>query len=231
LRGKEPHSSLARVEFCFGYKLDDAFKVDVKKSSVRFDPGLEDGLEELISPCLRESNLRYRRRQAVAVSGGVDHSSSNKSVSDTPNTNKATVSSVDGENDLAVVSNNLGPSVSISTQIHDNVDASQLYVKAVDSLPNGSLWAPCLNSKSSVNYSTGLKLNKEHDFYAKVYSRAASGNSVEGMDLLLWALCAAEQNNTKDELSEMWEDIREEVSSNLRKLLRPQTVPTDAELS
>jgi hypothetical protein len=45
------------------------------------------------------------------------------------------------------------------------------------------------------------------------------------MDLLLWALAAAEQNNTDKELQALWEDMREEVSSNLRKLLRNTDLP------
>jgi hypothetical protein len=45
------------------------------------------------------------------------------------------------------------------------------------------------------------------------------------MDLLLWALAAAELNNTDGELQALWEDMREEVSSNLRKLLRNTDIP------
>jgi len=43
--------------------------------------------------------------------------------------------------------------------------------------------------------------------------------------LLLWALAAAEFNSTDEELQPIWEDIREEVSSNLRKLLRNVKIP------
>jgi hypothetical protein len=64
-------------------------------------------------------------------------------------------------------------------------------------------------------------LNKHHDFYQKIYKRAAAnGFAVEGMDLLLWAFAVAEQNNTNAELEPIFEDIRSEVSNNLRKLLR-----------
>ena len=49
--------------------------------------------------------------------------------------------------------------------------------------------------------------------------------SVQGMDLLLWALALAEQNNINAELEPVFSDIREEVSSNLKKLLRNISVP------
>ena len=50
------------------------------------------------------------------------------------------------------------------------------------------------------------------------------------MDLLLWAFSAAEQNNSDDELQPIFEDIRQEISINLEKLLRDSPLPTDKEL-
>jgi hypothetical protein len=50
------------------------------------------------------------------------------------------------------------------------------------------------------------------------------------MDLLLWAFAAAEQNNTNAELEPIFEDIRDEISSNLRKLLRQLEDPQAEEL-
>ena len=83
-----------------------------------------------------------------------------------------------------------------------------------------------LTSPTDTNHSTGVHLNTQHDFYSKVYSQGASGVSIEGLDLLLWALAAAEHQNTDAELKIMWEDIRDEVSSNLKKLLRSIDLPT-----
>jgi hypothetical protein len=54
--GIEPHSSLLRVEFDFDHKLDHAFKIDVKKSRILFDPALEDELKLRLQPTYREAN-------------------------------------------------------------------------------------------------------------------------------------------------------------------------------
>jgi len=51
------------------------------------------------------------------------------------------------------------------------------------------------------------------------------------MDLLLYAFAMAEQNNTDPELEPVFEDIREEISSNLKKLLRNLPDPTSVELT
>ena len=73
-----------------------------------------------------------------------------------------------------------------------------------------------------------LRINKHHDFYQKIYQRASSsGYSVEGMDLLLWAFSAAEQNHTNADLEPGFEDLREEISINLRKLLRDIDLPSE----
>ncbi|EYS95419.1 hypothetical protein CF68_23450 [Cupriavidus sp. SK-4] len=50
------------------------------------------------------------------------------------------------------------------------------------------------------------------------------------MDLLLWAFAVAEQNNTNEELEPIFEDIRNEISNNLRKLLRNVPDPSPDEL-
>lgn len=224
-RSDDPHWSLLRIEFDFGAELDSAFSVDVKKSRILLDPGLEDGLIKLLSGAYREADLRYRRKQKAAVSGGINHNDANKTIGATGNKKTSDVGDVDPAGGQAVVNNNRGSGVRIVTPIQSNVDPNQLYVRAVEDITTGSLWEACLTSSSDVNHSTGVRLNKNHDFYTKIYSRAGSGFSIEGMDLLLWALAAAEQNNTDGELQALWEDMREEVSTNLRKLLRNTDVP------
>ncbi|USD38000.1 ATP-binding protein [Ferrimonas sp. SCSIO 43195] len=225
-RSDDPHWSLLRVEFDFGHQLDDAFRVDVKKSRILLDPALEEALIELLGPAHKEADRRYRRKQAVTVTSGISHGDSNKTISETKNTLKVTAESVDEDSGTAVVSNNKGRGIKILTPIESNVSPDSLFVSPVDGIPSGALWEPCLTSEKDTNHSTGVHLNKQHDFYAKVYSQTKSGVSIEGLDLLLWALAAAEHKNTDQELSIMWEDIRDEVSSNLKKLLRAIEIPT-----
>ncbi|KGM06943.1 hypothetical protein LP43_1438 [Methylophaga thiooxydans] len=225
-RADDPHWSLLRIEFDFDHKLDEAFSVDVKKSRILLDPALEEALKEHLTPAYNEANNRYRRKQATKVSGGVSHGDSNKTIGETKGTDKATVQNVNPEIGEATVSNNKGSGIKIITPIESNVDPDKLYVNAVNSIPSGALWEPCLTSPNDSNHSTGVHLNKFHDFYTKIYSQSNSALSLEGLDLLLWALAAAEHKNTDPELKIMWEDIRDEVSSNLRKLLRSIDIPS-----
>lgn len=225
-RADDPHWSLLRIEFDFDHLLDDAFSVDVKKSRILLDPALEEDLKVRLAPAYKEAENRYRRKQKASVISGISHNDSNKTISETKNTTQATVEEVDANKGEATVSNNKGHGIKIVTPIENNVAPEKLYVNAVDVIASGALWEPCLTSATDSHHATGVHINKQHDFYTKVYSRTSESLSLEGLDLLLWALSAAEHKNTDEELAIMWEDIRDEVSSNLKKLLRSVDLPS-----
>lgn len=218
----EPHYSLLRIEFDFSHRLDDAFRIDVKKSRILFHPELADGLNTLLQPVYREAGHRYRRKnREQANTKPIDHTSANKNIADTGNTDTPQVNSVDTKTQSAVVSNNLGPKIKLKVPIQSYVSADTIYVEAVEDITSGELWQPAIRSAGDSGYVPAVLLNTHHDFYQKIYKRAAAnGYAVDGMDLLLWAFAVAEQNNTNAELEPIFEDIRSEISSNLRKLLR-----------
>ena len=116
--------------------------------------------------------------------------------------------------------------------IRDSVNPDRIHVEAVETITSGDLWEPAMRSDAESGFVAGVRINKHHDFYLKIYQRAAaSGYAVEGMDLLLWAFAVAEQNNTNDDLEPIFEDIRNEISTNLKKLLREVPLPDDEELT
>lgn len=228
----EPHTSLLRIEFDFGHELDDAFRIDVKKSRILFHPDLEDGLRDLLQPIYREAGKRARRQTREQTNARqIDHTSANKNIADTGSASKAQVTSVDPAAQSAVISNNMGSKIKLKLTVQSNVSADTVYVDAVEDINTGELWQPALRSAGDSGHMPAVLLNKHHDFYQKIYKRAAAnGYAVEGMDLLLWAFAAAEQNNTNEELEPIFEDIRSEISNNLRKLLRNVPDPDPADL-
>ena len=228
----EPHTSLLRVEFDFDHKLDDAFKVDVKKSRILFDPALREALKTLLQPTYREAGNRYRRKERdVVVERGLNHGSANKAIGGTPATKKPSVESADPKNKVATLSNNRGTGIKLRVPVDTHVNPDNIFVEAVENITSGDLWEPAMRSDAESGFVPGVRINKHHDYYQKIYQRAAaSGYAVEGMDLLLWAFSVAEQNNINDELEAIFEDIRDEISSNLKKLLREVPLPDDDEL-
>ena len=229
----EPHHSLLRIEFDFSHKLDEAFRIDVKKSRILFHPDLEYGLRKILQPVYREAGARYRRKSRVDSNqkGIVNHESANKNIAATPNTAKPQVTGVDLKAQTAEVSNNRGVKIRIRAPVQNDVSPNNIHVEAVTSITNGHLWEPAYRSTGTSDHVPGVLLNKHHDFYQKIYHRAASnGYAVEGMDLLLYAFAMAEQNNTDPELEPVFEDLRAEIASNLHKLLRNMPDPEPAEL-
>lgn len=229
----EPHMALLRLEFDFDHSLDEAFMVDVKKSRILLDPILEGYVKTLITPIRREADSRFRRTsKEKTAERGIDHTSANKSVTKAEISRQPKVVTADSVTNTAVISNEFGPKIKLKVPIEDGVKSENVHIDAVDNMHSGGLWEPALRSTSNTGHVVGVRINKHHDFYQKIYQRASSaGYSVEGMDLLLWAFAAAEQNHTNPDLEPIFEDLREEVSSNLRKLLRDIDLPDEEDLS
>lgn len=232
-RSDDPHYSLIRAEFCFDHELDHAFQVPVDKSSVTFDPALEEELKNRLTGARNEADRRYRRKEsALAIKTNLDHTGSNKSIDKAKTrTKKPDVTSANASTGEATLNNNFG-TVKIKTPVQNNVSPTNLYIEEVDDIHDGNLWEPSLRSTGNINHTTGVRLNKHHPFYSKVYLKgASSGYTVEGIDFLLWALANAEFNNSNDELKPIFADLREEVSSNLKKLLESTPMPDAKELA
>ena len=229
----EPHMSLLRIEFDFSHELDEAFSVDVKKSQIRFDPIIEEYLIRLLNNPRREANNRYRRKEKEAANRSIlDHTSANISIGGAKNTKKPVVESANEDKQIAVVTNRHGTGIRIKQPVQNNVEPSKIHVNAVETITTGNLWEPVLRSESTTGHVPGVVINKHHDFYQKIYQRAGSnGYSVQGMDLLLWAFAISELDYSNEELKPIFDDIREEVSSNLRRLLNDVPFPDSKDLN
>lgn len=224
----DPHYSLIRVEMDFTHELDDAFEIDVRKSRIIMNEALTEYLEELLRAPREHANQVYRRKQRKAVTDGIDHTGSNRTITSTKSVKKPTIGTSNPDTNESTVNNNRGEGIRIVAPVLNNQDPKALSVSESESITSGDLWEPSFVSDSDSKHQVGVRINKHHDFYGKIYARAGGQDSVEGMDLLLYALAAAELNNSDDELKDMWEDIRSEVSGNLKKLLKSYDIPADS---
>ena len=131
---------------------------------------------------------------------------------------------MDKSTNTVTINNSRGTGLKIKAAVQTTAEDTSLYVKQ-EPLPSGDLWQPVYRQSEGKN-AIGVHINSQHDFYTKVYQSVRnSGAAVEGMDLLLWALAAAEQNNTNEEMIPIFEELRQEASGNLRKLLRNREIP------
>ena len=227
------HLVLLRIEFDIGHELDEVFSVDVKKSRIRFDAGLEDELTEMLTPIVREAQNRQKSgQQKSAATVALDHRPANISIEAEKSTIKPVIEKVNPEDQTVVITNRRGAGIRIRNPIHNNVNPKSIHVDAVDTITSGDLWEPAIRSPGNEGHVLGVEINKNHDFYRKVYLHAAAnGYPVHGIDFLLWAFAVAEFNNTDEEMEPIFQDIRELVSLNLRKLLREFEMPDPDDLA
>ncbi len=222
---QEPHLTLCRVELSFGYELDEAFQIDIKKSKINVDPNLEDVLKELLAGPRREAIRRYREGKAAATNSGTPmglHDPANKAIeSVSPSVSKSKLESTDAAAGSAVISNSLGT----VTVKYAEQERKGVFVEAVDELPFNVFYEP-----RWINQNPGVFINKSHAFYNKVYlPNLKSGVTIQALDSLLWALANAEFDHTQEATQRTFEDMRYYVSRALEQLVEDLPEPKDEE--
>lgn len=220
---KEPHFSLLRVEFSFDHRLDEAFQIDIKKSQIILNETISVFVSDFITPRRRAAQLLYRRgsREDVTKTSQNAHDVSNRNISSKEaQVIKPTVKSLDASSGEAVLVNRAGE-VRLMLSITSAVKKNEVHVQTVESIEDGLLWAPAF-----IDRHCAVNINRGHPYYTKVYvPNLSEGVTIQGMDALLWGLSAAELNCVSDETKATFEELRYEVSRNLRKLVEDLPEP------
>lgn len=215
---QEPHFSLIRVEFSFDHQLDDAFHVDIKKSRILLDETLFNWLRDEFLPAPRRAaEQRYRKGQKknVADKAKTAHDSSNASIATKEQEiDTAQVDIVNRKTGEVEVTNKEGK-VRLRLSIGTAHKPGECFVVPVDGIDDGMLWEPAL-----IDNHKAVRINTGHDYYHKVYvPNLSSGVTIQGMDSLLWALCAAELGTVNEVSKRHFAELRFEVSRLLRALV------------
>jgi len=226
---KEPHFTCCRVELSFGYQLDSAFQVDIKKSRILLDNDLYDWLrDKFLAAPRREAEQRYRKGQAAQADGVGTflHTSSNNAIHAKANALRtADLEGYNAETGEGTLRNKSGRTT-IKIKLLEPDQPGQVHVKAVPEITNGLLFEPAF-----IDGNQSVGINTSHPYYHKVYlPNRNSGVTIQGLDSLLWALCVAEQACINDETKRKFEEMRFEVSRILRQLVEdmPDAPEADA---
>jgi hypothetical protein len=222
---QEPHGTLLRVEFSFDYKLDEAFHIDIKKSRILLNDDLWNWLhDEFLPPPRRAANDRYRKgqRKKAKTASETAHDSSNASIrAKEGDLNTANVKVIDPNSEEVEVTNSQG-SVRLKLRLGSALKPGQCFVEPTDGIEDGMLWEPAL-----IDGHKAVRINTAHPYYHKVYiPNLASGVTVQGMDSLLWALCAAELGTINEGTKRHFTELRFEVARLLRRLVEDLPEPS-----
>lgn len=215
---KEPHSTLLRIEFSFDHLLDEAFRVDIKKSKIFLNEDLYNWVFNEFLPAPRNAaNERYRKGQRKKASDQAKnaHYGSNRSISSKEqDLRKADVTIIDKTTGDVEVKNKTG-TFRLKLKIVDSSAPGQVCVQPTDSIDDGFLWVPAL-----IDGHHAVMVNTGHPYYHKVYvPNLASDVTIQGMDSLLWALAESELGTINNATKNHFEELRFEVSRLLRKLV------------
>lgn len=227
---KEPHGSLLRVEFSFDHKLDDAFKVDIKKSQILLDQGLYSWLrDQFLTAPRREADKRYRdgqRRRIDAKAGGGAHASSSPLItSKEGQVGAADVKVTDATKNEVQVTNESGTFV-LKMPVTSAQRPGEVSVRTTDQMPDGFLYRPCM-----IDGHKAVEISTTHPFYSRVYvPNMERSTTVSGLDSLLWALSVAEYTVAHEDVVKDFEELRYTVSRMLRKLVESLPEPKDEDL-
>jgi hypothetical protein len=217
--GKEPHYSLIRVEFTFDHRLDQAFHIDIKKSQIILNTDLFNWLkDQFLGAPRRAANERYRRRQKERTSKAAKsaHDASNNAIAGKEkDLGTASVDIVDPGTGTVRITRGDGQTTTAKIKILAPQKPGEVHVSPADGLDDGLLWEPAL-----IDLHKAVRLNTGHPYYHKVYvPNLTEGTTIQGMDSLLWALCAAEMNALSPATQQHFEELRFEVSRLLRMLV------------
>lgn len=220
---KEPHGSLLRVEFSFDHTLDDAFRVDVKKSKIILDDELYTWLKEFLSGPRRAADERSRRgmKRDIQQTAKDAHDSSNVTISSKEKDIRSSeIHPIEGSSNEVNVQNRFG-TIKIKLPVTSPLKEGQFSVQPVPSIDDGLLWHPAY-----IEGHLAVQINTSHPYYSKVYvPNYSSGVTIQGMDALLWALCQAELDSVHTSIARTLEDVRFAVSKSLRRLVEDLPEP------
>jgi len=224
---QEPHSTLSRIELSFDHKLDEAFQIDIKKSRILLDSGLEEYIKKAISGPRSVASQIYRDRQIeVTVEADSEklHKASNANIEDKqasiPGPEVNTTDEVKGE---ATITNPVGTT---TVPWSPSVD-QRVFVDTVPFVQDGMLYEPTYIGKNM-----GVHINKSHAFYSKVYlANQGKATTIQALDSVLWALATAELKVTDDNIRKTFNLMRYDISRTLRLLVEdlPDYEPSESD--
>jgi hypothetical protein len=204
--------------------LDDAFRIDIKKSQIALSEDLWNWLADQFLPAPRraaDDQYRKGQRKKAHERAESSHDSSNVSIgSKEADLDTAKVKVVDPKSGEVEVTNKEGK-VRLRLKLGKASRPGEFFVQPVESIEDGMLWQPAL-----IENHKAVQVNTGHPYYHKVYvPNLTSGVTIQGMDSLLWALCAAELGTINEATKRHFAELRFEVSRLLRRLVEDLPEP------
>lgn len=227
---RETHINNLRVELSFDAQLDPVFGVGIKKSGVHIDEYLIDDLTEILKHPRREANKRSREGNAKTAASGLHTTrptevtlgrvKGNLNIPAITADSDGTVTMVNKTGNVPVIGADGLPSGIVNVTVDD--EFASMNVVRRESLKDGVLWDMSLSTNNILQ----VELNAGHDWYQKAYLPVASNSTmVQAIEFLFYAMAQAELDSTDADSQAMFDDMRVDISRNLRTLVKDLPSP------
>mgnify|MGYP001377368920 CR=1 FL=1 len=218
-----PHNghNKARLRFEFDPRLTAALSTDVKKTGIHLTRDMFENMRPIVTEVRRVAQAKYKKT-IVESNNEATPKDLHKGSSATIAKNQKSLGELppaDRINDSEVEVSNKYGTTGLRLRKLPSSDAPSDAVEAVENLDGLVLWEPYFDGSDIY-----LRLNKNHDFYQKYYLPCIKmPEAIEALDLLLWSLARAELAFAIDR--DQFEEIREVVSRELRKVAEVRNLP------
>ncbi len=213
----DPHFNLLRIEFSFNHELDELFNIDIKKSKIALNEDIYDYLKTKFLPAFRKrANDVYRATisKKNEEKGEEKHNKSNKTLNAKGKELENSEIEILNKDDGTVKIHNPHGTTTGKLIILDLDEKSNHRVIAKQMETPTFLWEGTI-----ANQEHAVTINTTHPFYSKIYAKIDNPDVRAGLDYLLWALTEAELSTINEATKEQYEDMRYQVSKNLKKLV------------
>ena len=222
---KHNSQNKTRLRFEFDPRLTTALSTDVKKTGIHLTRDMFENMRPIVTEVRRVATAKYKKAivesNNAATPADLHKGSSatiaksQKGLGELPPTDRTSDAEVE-------VSNKYG-TTGLRLRKLPSGDAPSDAVEAVENLDGMVLWEPYFDGSEIY-----LRLNKNHDFYQKYYLPCIKvPEAIEAIDLLLWSLARAELAFAINR--DQFEEIREVVSRELKKVAEVRNLPDLAE--
>lgn len=222
------HANLnaARIVLEYDQRLDDAFHTPVNKSKIVIPNSIKKSISEWLKPILL--SVRKLRGQTIPKPGPDReqraHNASNGILARTADVVDGPTF-IDGDDGKVIVENGkFGPGEFHLPSVPADAAAQRRRIVLVDELRDGVLFEPLRRGNDGVV----INLNKNHEFYKKIYLPLLNNSEgTTGLDLLLYAVTNAELMTSTDRVRAQFETMRFEMSKLLRIWVSELDYPED----
>ena len=235
---KEPHSSYGRLELNFDETLDQFFNLDFSKRNVELNADIFLEVNKIAATVRAQSRLFAKTTANVRIKKAANqdsspHTTSNRNIKKYADKveGKDTIIDASGQDavNTATLTNKKGITTGIKIGISHPSNPKHEKVILGQGLENGNLWEPHLiPRKDGPGGIRGVRLDTSHDFYQKVYHANRDNlELVHALDNVFFSLAIVEHEVCNERSRDDLEEFREDVSRDLRRLVKDLPEPTD----